>query len=226
MSADITKYTGLITSEHNQKPNLIATVSLLVQGLADTAVVLATIPELYDLDVAVGGQEDTVGQWVGRTRFLTEPLAGVYFSLDTAGLGFDHGVWLGPFDPITGLVALFDEAYRVLLKATVAANQWDGTIPGAYAAWDVLFAGDDFTLLIFDHGDMSMTVGFVGTAPDLVTLGLLETGQLLKLKPAGVRIDYYVLPSVPDAPFFGFDLENSVISGFDVGAWGTLIPAS
>lgn len=226
MSADITKYVELITSEHNQKPNLLATVSLLVHGLADTAAVLATIPGLYDLDVAVGGQEDTVGQWVGRTRFLTEPLTGVYFSFDTAGLGFDQGVWLGPFDPTTGLVALFDEAYRVLLKATIAANQWDGTIPGAYAAWDVLFAGDDFTLLIFDHGDMTMTVGFIGASPDLVTLGLLETGQLLKLKPAGVRIDYYVIPSVPDVPLFGFDLENSSISGFDVGAWGTLIPAS
>lgn len=222
---NVARYTDLITSEHEDKPKFLATLVALVTGAADITNMISTMPALYDLDVAAGVQEDTVGLWVGKSRQLVEPLAGVYFSFDTVGLGFDEGTLMGPFDPVDGLVSLPDDAYRTLLRATIAANNWDGTIPMAYSAWDVLFGTSSFILIIQDNGNMSMTVGFLGDPPDAVTTRLIETGQLLSLRPAGVLIDAYVIPSIPDTPLFGFDVEDSAISGFDVGSIATILPA-
>jgi hypothetical protein len=141
-----------------------------------------------------------------------------YFSFDEAGLGFDQGTWLGPFDPTSGLVALPDAQYRILLYATIAANNWDGTIPGAYNAWNTIFEPLGYSILIQDNQDMTMDIALIGPAPDAVTLALF-TGGYLSLVPAGVGITNYYLPSIPGDPVFGMDAENSSISGFDVGAW-------
>lgn len=225
MTIDISLYTSLITSEHNQKPKFMAMVELLAQWGVDRQNLVNSIPGLYDIDDAVGKQLDRVGEWVGVSRNLSLPLTGVYFSFDTNGLGFDQGTWLGPFDPTTGLVALPDDAYRTLLYAVIAANNWDGTIPGAYTAWNTIFEPLGYTILIQDNQDMSMSVVLVGPTPDAVTLALF-TGGYLNLRPAGVGVNNYYVPSVPGAPVFGFDVENSSIAGFDVGGWAAAVGSS
>jgi hypothetical protein len=217
MAAQLSDYTSLITSEH-QQPKFLAMVSLLAQWAVDRRNLLASIPGLYDIDVAVGQQLDRVGEWVGISRNLPLPLTNVYFSFDADGLGFDGGTWKGPFDPTTGLVALPDDQYRILLYAKIAANNWDGTVPGAYTAWNTIFAPLGYSILISDNQDMTMDIVLVGPQPDAVTLALF-TGGFLNLRPAGVGINNYYLPSVPDSPVFGFDVETSAISGFDVGGW-------
>ena len=218
MTIDISRYTSLITSEHASKPKFMAMVSVLAQWAADRQNMLASIPGLFDVDNAVGQQQDMTGQWIGQSRNLSEPLTGVYFSFDTASVGFDQGTWLGPYDPTTGLVSLPDEAYRILLYAVIAANNWDGTVPGAYTAWNTIFEPLGYQILIQDNQDMTMNIVLVGPAPDAVTLALF-TGGYLSLVPAGVAVNFYYVQSVPGAPIFGFDLENSTISGFDVGGW-------
>ncbi|WP_144156567.1 DUF2612 domain-containing protein [Paraburkholderia sp. BCC1885] len=222
MTVQLSQYTSLITSEHNEKPRFMAMVSLLGQWAVDRQNMLASIPGLFDIDDAVGQQLDWVGQWVGVSRNLSIPLTGVYFSFDTSGLGFDQGTWLGPFDPTTGLVSLPDNAYRTLLYAVIAANNWDGTVPGAYTAWNTIFEPLGYSILIEDGQDMTMTVALIGPTPDAVTLALF-TGGYLNLRPAGVGITFYYTQSVPDVPIFGFDAENSSISGFDVGAWAVSV---
>jgi hypothetical protein len=216
---DVTPYLNLVTSEHRDKPKFMAMLGGTFQPLADVQVLAAGLAALFDLDVAVGAQLDVVGQWVGQSRNLTVPLTGVYFTFDTAGVGFDEGTWYGPFDPVSGIVSLPDDAYRTLLRATIAANHWDGTIDGAYAAWNILFAGTGFGILIQDLGSMHMLFALIGPTPDAVTLALLKSGYL-SLKPAGVKVDAYYSPSVPDQPYFGFGAENANIAGFDTGAWG------
>jgi hypothetical protein len=222
MTVQISQYTSLITSEHNQRPNFMAMVSLLAQWAVDRQNMLASIPGLFDIDYAIGQQLDWVGQWVGVSRNLSVPLTDVYFSFDTVGLGFDQGTWLGPFDPTTGLVSLPDDAYRTLLYAVIAANNWDGTVPGAYTAWNTIFEPLGYSILIEDGQDMTMTIALIGPTPDAVTLALF-TGGYLNLRPAGVGITFYYTQSVPDVPIFGFDAENSSISGFDVGAWAVSV---
>ena len=148
----LSDYLNLITSEYSDpvaQADYIATVSAVVQPYVDMQAQLATINGLFDLDVAVGQQLDTVGQWIGLTRFLSEPLD-IYFSWGVNGLGWGKGVWYVPYGPSSSIVQLDDTHYRILLKARVIANQWDGTIPGAYDAWDTLFAPEGYQILIQD----------------------------------------------------------------------------
>lgn len=214
MSAPVTQYTGLVTSEH-QKPIFLALVSMLVQGQADLQQVAQTFPALFDIDNAAGVQLDATGEWIGAPRDLNIPLTGVYFSFDTAGLGWDEGTIFGQFDPNTQLDILPDDSYRQLLYAKIANNHWDGTIPTAYQFMQPVFPNNTF--FIQDNQDMSMLIGVIGSSPLNAVSYALLTGGYLQLKPDGVRINGYVTPSVPGAPLFGFDVENSLISGFDVG---------
>src|SRR4051812_17274628 len=125
----------------------MATLTALIEPLVDAQTTAAEVEVVFDLDTALGDQLDQIGKWVGQSRILPLPLTNVYFSLDDATLGLDFGSLQGPFDSTTGLVTLPDEAYRNLLRATIIVNQWDGTIPGAYDAWDQLFAATGFNIL-------------------------------------------------------------------------------
>lgn len=213
-------YIQLITSQYRDKPKFVAVVEAVCQPMVDLSNLEAAYPQDYDLDTAVGVQLDAVGRWVGVSRYLKVPLADVYFSFDDVDLGFDSGVWQGPFDPSTGLTILPDDAYRILIRARIANNHWDGTIPGAYAVWDVLFLPLGVNLFIVDHGDMTMELGVLGGPFDAVTYALI-TGGYLDLRPSGVLINNYIIDT---GPLFGFNKSNDAISGFDIGNWGALVP--
>lgn len=217
--ADITKYTDRITSEHNQKPKFMAMVAALAQPMVDLQNLLGSMPGKFDLDSAVDAQLDDVGLWVGISRNVPIPLTNVYFSLDIDGLGFDQGNWKGPFDPDTGLTRLDDATYRLVIRAKIGANHWDGTLGASKAILDSIFGGGT-VVFIQDNQDMSMTIGVAGVIPSAVFLALLKNG-LIPLKPEGVGINLVVVTSDDGAPIFGFDMENDLVSGFDTGAWGT-----
>lgn len=217
------RYTDLITSEHQDKPNFAAVLAAILQPVADIIETVDALPAAFDLDAAVGAQLDIVGLWVGVSRLLLEPLVGVYFSFDTVHLGFDEGQWQGPFDPTSGLASLPDDAYRALLYATIAANRWDGTIPGAYRVWQSLF-GSSEKVLIQDFGDMSMLTALMDKSANATINALFTTG-VIRLKPAGVR-QMLAQPSVALAPLFGFDVQNAAIAGWDSGCWPTILETS
>ncbi|MDF0501637.1 DUF2612 domain-containing protein [Burkholderia cenocepacia] len=215
--AELTDYTALITSAHSDKPRFMATVSALVQPLVDQMNLLASMPGKFDLDVAVGDQLDTIGVWVGVSRKIRTPLTGIYFSFDIAGLGFDQGTWKGPFDPDTGLTVLDDDTYRLVIRAKIGANHWDGTLEQSAAILNSIFDTDTH-VFIEDHQDMSMTIGIAGKVPPATFLALLSGGYI-PLKPEGVRVNYTIVTTVDGSPLFGFDMSNQLVAGFDVGAW-------
>lgn len=224
MSEDVTAYLALITSEHNQKPKFMATAAALAQPINDVAELEQHFWAFYDLDSATGAQLDSVGMWVGRTRFLPVPISG-FFSLDAEGLGLDQAPWKRFFDPDSGLVELPDDTYRLLLRAVILANHWDGSIPGAYAAYDELFWGTGYQFAIQDYGTGEMAFVLLSqNPPDLITQGLFDLGEL-DFKPAGIEL-WHVTPSIYPAfgttgiPLFGLDSASGFVSGLDVGAWG------
>jgi hypothetical protein len=219
----IDAYLALITAYHRGKPKFSATVSALVDPLAQLQAFLQALPGQFDLDVAIGAQLDVIGIWVGESRYVKTPLQGVYFSFDIEGLGFDQGVWQGPFDPDNGLNRLDDDSYRLLIRAKIAANQWDGTLPQAQQILDTLFAGTGSDVFIQDNQDMTIVIGVSGEIPDAVAQELI-LGGYLPLKPEGVRVDYMVTSA--RGPIFGFDVDNRFIGGFDHGAWGLPGPVS
>jgi hypothetical protein len=216
-------YTALVTSEHNQRPKFMAWLATLVQTFSDQISLLLVMPSLFDLDYAVGVQLDATGEWIGQSRWIKVPLQ-IYFTWDDDGtLGWDAGVWYTPFDATEGLYRLPDDQYRLVLKAKVGSNQWDGTIPQAYEIYHTLFAGTGTTIAIQDNQNMSMSVIVLGDVPNAVNEAILTSG-LLDLRPSAVKVEGYYFPTVRDAPYFGFDIENDSISGWDSGAWGRRVP--
>ncbi len=186
-------YVNLITSEHNTKPRFTNMVALVCSPLSSNQKLLAKMPGGYfDLDLATGQQLDMIGLWLGLGRRVLAPISGVYFSFDTVGLGWDQGVWKGPYDPDSGLVDLDDGTYRTMLKAKIGANQWDGTLESYQTILANIFAGTGTIAYARDYQDMSIDVVLTGTAPSALLLSLLQNGYF-PLKPMTVRIRGYVV---------------------------------
>lgn len=210
-------YSGLITSEHRDKPKYMAVIAAATDPASQVQLAYQEMSDAFNLDYAIGKQLDIIGEWVGITRRVPIPLQDVYFSWDsTVELGWDSGVWKGMFDPDSGLESLGDEEYRQLIRAKIAANQWDGTIEGAEAVWAIVFNGVQ-TIILQDNQDMTMTVGFVGPPLNAVQKALL-LGGYFPLKPAGVRIRYYAVPP-DDGPMFAWDTDSDLLKGWDEGRW-------
>jgi hypothetical protein len=215
----LTDYLNLITTEHRDKPVFIETLSAIGQPLIDMMALIESMPEAFDIDSAVGVQLDALGVWIGRSRFIAVPITDVYFEWDLANVGWEAGTWQGPYDPTTGLNSLPDDAYRTLLKAKIAANRWDGTIPGAYEVFGQVFGSP---VIIQDNQDMSMVIAAPNNTLDAVSIALL-TGGYIPLKPAGVRVAYY---ATSDSSIFSWDVSGTDLQGWDAGSWATELTPS
>lgn len=209
-------YLDHVTSQHRQRLNFVGMVDAVTRPAVELQALFEELRRAFDLPDAVGVQLDQVGEWVGRTRKLATPLAGVYFAWNEQGVGWGEGSWRGLYDPDTGLISLPDDTYRLLLAAKIAANNWDGTRDGAYDIWEAAFAESGLIILIQDNQDMSIIVGVAGAPPSAILEQLLMQGYI-PLKPAGVRISYYaVIPGGGDGSLFAWDCDSAALNGWDV----------
>ena len=209
------RYINLVTSEHRQKPKFIATIEATTNPYASLQVLLEAMPGKFDLASAAGEQLDVIGLWVGASREVVAPPLNLYVDIGYVDIGYFEND-----DPFEDTVLLDDDTYRLLIKAKIGANHWDGTMGSTKAILQAVF-GPESQVFIQDNQDMSMWVGVVGKPLPPIYEALLTQGHI-PLKPEGVRIRF-VLSSVEGKPVFGFDMENERIAGFDNGAWGRLI---
>ena len=219
----MSKYVDLITSYHASKPLFVQHVDLSTRPLVDAASTMAGMTAAFDIDTAVGVQLDIIGEWVGRSRVVSKPITGVYFSFDADGLGFEQGVWQGPYDPDSGFTKLSDEVYRVILKAKISINNWDGTNDSLPDILNTALAGSGLAMQIIDNQDMTISV-IVFPETDIADvsrelLAAIRQGYLT-VKAAGVLAGSIITPST-GTQMFGFDLDNEYFAGFDTGAWET-----
>lgn len=132
--------------------------------------------------------------------------------LDTLGIIIGQGRQVD-FNPTNGgSPILDDDTYRLLLKSTILKNQWDGLNNSIADIWKVLFT--DVTILVQDNLDMTENV-YIGGDLNQTVRDLIRNGYIVP-KPQGVMINYFYFGG---APFFGFDLDNGYIAGFDKGSW-------
>ena len=214
-------YKNRVPSQHRNKEKFIKTLRSVLDPVLSLQKFLASIPELYDLDCATGNQLDVVGEWVGRNRFISIPIEGVFFSLDDTEItGFDRGVWCGEYDATSGMTRLDDDSYRFLLKLQILANMWDGTPEKFYSGVRALF--DDLSVVIEDHQNMTMAIGVVGKTLSSAQRALFLQ-QIAPFKPCGVRIDVFMLPQLDNTPLFAFDIDTDNLAGFDKGGWAEII---
>lgn len=212
-------YTLLITSEHSDKPNFVAMVGQDTQIQGRIQDILASMIDAFDIDKASGIQLDIIGQWAGASRFINEPLTGIYFEWNNPDLGWATGIWQGEFSPTSGLTSLPDDVYVNLIKAKIAANSWDGTIPTAYEIWESVFT--DTVIMIQDNQNMTIIIAVQGQPLDILTQSLL-TGGYIPLKPEGVEVAYYAVP-VDNNPLFAWGTEGTGVSGWGTGSWAKIL---
>lgn len=226
----MSKYTDLITNYHATKPKFVEHIDLATRPLAETSAAINGLINAFDIDHATGIQLDILGQWIGLSRIVNQPISGVYFSWDTDGLGYDQGVWQGPYDPDSGYTSLSDETYRIVLKTKIAINNWDGRNDSLPPILDAALDGAGLKMQIVDNQDMTIGIWvFPETDISSVSLELIAAIRqgYLTVKAAGVWGGSIEIPSVETPSegnrFFGFDMDNEYISGFDAGSWGTLL---
>lgn len=172
-------YLDLITSEHKTKPNFIAWLTAALGTVNDGLSTTESINATFDIDRAIGNQLDIIGQIVGRSRSL-------------------------PFQPGDGSSpTLNDKNYRIALKAKIAQNQWDGTIPSIYTIWNNSFS--DLTMNIVDNQNMTMSVLIDSSGQiDPVIIEMIAAGYIVP-KPAGVGLKIIEVSKV---------FENQYIAGW------------
>lgn len=221
----MSKYTELITNYHAGKPRYFSHIDLSTRPFTDISTALSGLIKAFDIDNAIGSQLDILGEWIGLSRIVRQPITDVYFSFDIDGLGFGQGVWQGPYDPDEGYTTLSDDTYRLILKAKIAINSWDGQNDSLPAILDMATAGSGLRMQIVDNQDMTISVRvFPDTDISDVSLEILAVIRqgYLTVKAAGVYAGEIEVPST-GSRFFGFDIDNEYISGFDEGAWGVPI---
>jgi Protein of unknown function (DUF2612). len=221
----MSKYTGRITNYHVGKPRYFKHVDLTTRPFIDISTELAGLTRAFDIDTAIGSQLNILGEWIGLSRVVRQPITGVYFSLDTEGLGFEQGIWQGAYDPDEGYTTLSDDTYRLILKAKIAINSWDGQNDSLPGILDMATEGSGLRMQIVDNQDMTISIRiFPDTDLSDVSLEILAVIRqgYLTVKAAGVYSGDIEAPST-GSRFFGFDIENEYIGGFDEGAWGVPI---
>lgn len=164
---DISTYLNRITSEHKVRPKFMALVEARLKPFVELFELLEEIDKAFDLDTAEGNQLDIIGQYVGVSRLLD-------------------------FQPNNAEPLLPDSCYRMLLKARISLNNWDGSIEGIKKIWGDVFP--EYEIQIVDNQDMTMEARIIGLET-LFENELVQHGYITP-KPMGVLIDYSVVFSI------------------------------
>lgn len=180
-------YTGLLTSEWRGSPKLTKLLYMLLKKFDDVSQCLVQMDTALDLDIAVGPQLDMLGQVVGAARTV----------------GFQPSGGVSP--------VLDDDTYRILIKARIGWNQWDGTIDSLYALWAQLFPAGQ--IVILDNQNMTATITLTGAFTS-ITQDLINNGYIIP-RPEGVEYTFLF----GTLPYFGFGSSPGFIAGFDTGHW-------
>lgn len=185
-------YATLITSQHRGKPKFVAMVRAIAGAVGDITVAIQSLPQAFDIDSAVGKQLDHVGEWVGQSRVVAGVLALGYF-------GFSDNLVAEPFgeegnpsiggrffeegEEFTSTAVLADPEYRLVLKARVIRNHYQGTTEEIEDALELIFGVPGF---VRDDGTFNLDIVINGPI-SLVGQSLLTNFDILP-RPTGAAI--------------------------------------
>lgn len=181
-------YLNILTSEYRPTIQFNRWLTSILNISQDISNCLQFITSYFDLDFAIGVQLDILGTLIGVGRVV-------------------------PFQPTGGISpVLNDDTYRILLKATIANNQWDGKQGSLYPIWSQLFPGGQ--IVIIDNQNMTADILMTGSFSSIIQ-DLINNGMIVP-RPQAVEYNYVF----GTLPFFGFGFNNDFIAGFGTGHWG------
>lgn len=213
------RYMVLPTWQH-RLPKFLKTIEALISGYVDLENLSYLIStRRYNVAYATGAELDVIGEWVGVSREVYPPLGGIVFTWDdTIDDGWEDGAW--DVDTNSGglLTILPDEPYRFLILAKIVANSWDGTVEGAYRAWQIAFQGQS-DIMVLDGQDMTMTMLISSPASEYDSIiRVMLQQEKLPLRPAGVKLNSALIPEGRKA--FVWDTnETNMTGGWNSGYW-------
>lgn len=181
----VNPFPSLVTS-YNQKPKFLAMIESLTDGLYSFQQLAQILPSLFNIDTAVGQQLDVLGQWIGVSRTLS--ISKRWFSFNEPYEGFDLGDWFLFGDVPYRLVTLIDPLYRIILKAKILVNNFDGTRPSFEAILNQIFVIDQVSFTIQETAPMNITITVNGYVNEIIFF-LLEN-DVLKIIPMGVTVKW------------------------------------
>lgn len=217
-------YAGLITSEHSDKPKYRAMIEAVAGTFGANYDLLASMPDVFDLDNAVGSQLDAVGLWVGQSRLIPNVLLVGFFGFDSLGAPLPFGEEGNPSiggrfydegEPITGSTVLADPEYRTVLRSKIVRNHSKGQTADIVKALNFMF---NAPAVINDPGTMAIDV-YIGRNITLVEQAIVTQLDILP-RPAGVRINtrgYY-----NGSGYLGFDGQPGAVPFAEEGYVGPI----
>ncbi len=158
---------GCVSSEYRGSPNFLAWLTANLQLFQDGINCMLQFDAAFGLLTAVGAQLDVLGVIVGQNRTVA-------------------------FQPRFGISPVLDDnTYRLLLRARVWQNHWDGRLTSLWKGWYNLFPGSG--LLIQDN--QNMTVSFLaGLTTSTLVQDLILNGYIIP-RPQGVLYSIALLTS-------------------------------
>ncbi len=175
-------YINKIIPQHRSQPKFIAWLTVILQMQQDARDFIESINAAFDIDNAVGVQLDILGQILGQPRLLN-------------------------FQPSSGSSILTDDYYRLVLKAKILNNQWDGTREHYDSMLSTVFA--NLPIVISDNSNMTIGIAYIAGSSDAYIGELLSHGYLFPVS-AGISAS---LVSVPTGTY-----GNLYYRGFTYGA--------
>ena len=161
MAADIQRYLDGIESQHQSKPKFMAMLKAILEKIDDARQLLLDVYAAFDIDSAIGKQQDILGELIGADRRYVQT------------------------EDAMSSEVLEDESFRHVMQMQVVANQWDGTYESFVEIWNRT-VGDDVYSVCIDNQDMSMDMHINGDLP-LDLIRLIFRGYFIP-KPGGVRL--------------------------------------
>lgn len=159
MAGLVDHYLAMITSEHRDKSKYILMLTALLRPSDDIFSLGISIDDEFDIDLAMGSQEDMLGEVADIKRLL-------------------------PYQPVSQPSPVMDnETYRAMIKARIARNLWKGNVESMEDVWQTLFGT---RIVIQDNQDMTITVtldSYPRTLQENIIHGLIIP------KPQSVRVN-------------------------------------
>ena len=155
----ISTYLNLIPPMNREKPRFISFLSAILSQVSDLDDLRLEMLSAFSLSTAEGTQLDILGRLAGVSREL-------------------------PFEPASGSRSLADEDFRLLIRARILQDHWDGSNAGLITILHTLFPDSD--VAVSDEQDMNIKI----TAPaslSAIRKEMLEAGLLIPSVP-GIQL--------------------------------------
>ena len=162
-------YLGLVEVQHSPRPKFMAVLRKYLEPVQAASDIAEEMHGDFSIDNGVGKQLDVLGKLLGVSRDYP------YFAGSTSTTK-----------------SMDDDQYRLVLRATVAKDAWDGSFHSFADTWNEIFAGQAVTATVVDNMNMSCTVTMSGDFDEDIA-SLITAGYVFP-KPMGVSMTYAVSP--------------------------------